>query len=108
MAGNVAGGETTVPYEDGHYSKRVTALEPPHRHEFEVIEQRLPSDHGVTLLSGAFSLREMPSNHTDLSITTSYRSRLRPRWLAEPIEALVCRRLQRYLLDAIEAKSNAA
>jgi hypothetical protein len=104
-AARAPGDETILPYVDGHYSKRVTTFDPPHRHEFEVIEQQLAADHGVTMLGGTFTLRELPSHHTDLAVGTSFRSRLRPRWLAEPLESLLCRRLQTYLLDAIEAES---
>jgi hypothetical protein len=85
----------------------VTLLEPPRRYEFEVIEQRLSSDRGVKLLSGVFDLRELPASQIDLSITTRYTSRIRPRWLAEPVEAMLCRRLHRHVLDAIQAKAAA-
>jgi hypothetical protein len=101
------GDETTLQYADGQYTKRVTLLEPPRRYEFEVIEQRLSSDRGVKLLSGVFDLRELPASQIDLSITTRYTSRIRPRWLAEPVEAMLCRRLHRHVLDAIQAKAAA-
>jgi hypothetical protein len=95
---------TILPYEGGHYERRVTKLEPPYRYEFDVVDQRLETDRGVMLLSGAFNLRAMSGTQTDLAITTRYVSRIRPRWFAEPVEALLCRRLHRHLLDAIEAK----
>ena len=101
----VQGDELTLPYSGGHYSRRIVRLEPPHRYEFDVIEQQMSSDRGVTLLSGAYTLRELSAAETDLSITTRYASRIRPRWLGEPIEAFLCRRLQRHLLDAVQAKS---
>jgi len=100
----VEGHATTLPYDGGHYARRITRLEPPMRYEFEVIDQRLTSDRGVMLLSGAFTLHAMSATQTDLAITTRYVSRIRPRWLAEPVEAMLCRRLHRHLLDSIEAK----
>ena len=97
-------GETTLRYEDGHYTKRVTEREPPNRYEFEVIDQSLSADRGVTLLSGNFQLRTLATDQTDLAMTTRYTSRIAPRWLAEPVEAMLCRRLHRHVLDAVRAK----
>jgi hypothetical protein len=99
------GEETTLHYEDGHYAKRVKKLEPQRHYEFDVIDQRLASDRGVLLLSGAYTLDELSSKKTDLAITTRYTSRIGPRWLAEPIEGVLCRRLHKHLLDAIQAQS---
>jgi len=99
------GDQTTLPYDGGHYSKQVTKLEPPHRYEFDVTEQRMRSDRGVLLLSGAYTLRALSATQTDLSITTRYSSAIRPRWLAEPVERHLCRRLQGHLLDAVAAKA---
>jgi hypothetical protein len=101
----LVGEKTTLPYVGGHYSKQVTKLEPPHRYEFDVIDQQLSSDRGVLLLSGAFTLRELSATQTDLSITTRYASGIRPRWFAAPVERYLCRRLQRHLLDTIQAKA---
>jgi hypothetical protein len=56
------------------------------------------------LLSGAYTLHAMSATQTDLAITTRYVSRIRPRWLANPVEGVLCRRLHRHLLDAIAAK----
>jgi hypothetical protein len=81
----VEGEATTLPYEGGHYARQITKLEPPYRYEFEVIDQRLASDRGVTLMSGAFTLHALSATQTDLAITTRYSSRIRPRWLAEPV-----------------------
>jgi len=99
------GEETTLHYEDGHYAKRVKKLEPQRHYEFDVIDQRLASDRGVLLLSVAYTLDELSSKKTDLAITTRYTSRIGPRWLAEPIEGVLCRRLHKHLLDAIQAQS---
>jgi hypothetical protein len=102
----VEGDEKTLRYEDGHYAKRVSRLEPQRHHEFDVIEQRLASDRGVMLLGGAYTLRALSANQTDLAITTRYTSRIGPRWFAEPIEGLICRRLHKHLLDAIQAQAH--
>ncbi len=99
------GEETKLLYEDGHYAKRVTKLELQRHYEFDVIDQRLASDRGVLLLSGAYTLVELSLNRTDLAITTRYTSRVGPRWLAEPTEAFLCRRLHKHLLDAVQAQS---
>jgi uncharacterized protein YndB with AHSA1/START domain len=99
------GDETTLRYEDGHYAKRVSKLEPEHHYEFDVIDQRLASDRGVTLLSGAYTLRELSDKQTDLAITTRYASRIGPRWIAKPMETFLCRRLHKHLLDAIQTQA---
>jgi hypothetical protein len=102
---SAAGDETTLRYEDGHYARRITKLEPQRHYEFDVIDQRLASARGVMLLSGAYILRELSADQTDLAITTRYSSRIGPRWFAEPIEAYLCRRLHTHLLDAIQAQA---
>lgn len=99
------GREATLNYMRGHYTRRVVRLEPPRFYEFEVVDQRLPGDRGVTLLRGAYTLRQIDSTHTDLSITTTYSSGLRPRWLLQPLEGVVARRLQRHLLAAIKRRA---
>jgi len=99
------GAETTLRYAGGHYARRVVRLEPARRYEFEVTEQRLTTDRGVTLLGGAYALRPLSPNQSDLSITTVYSSRLRPRWLFDSVEAAICRRLQRHLLAAIAQRA---
>jgi hypothetical protein len=99
------GDETILRYQDGHYAKRVSKVEPNHHYKFDVIDQRLASDRGVTLLSGAYTLRELAAKQTDLAITTRYTSRIGPRWIAEPIESFLCRRLHKHLLDAIQTQA---
>jgi hypothetical protein len=93
--------ETTLRYADGHYARRAVHFDPPRRYEFEVIEQQLAKDRGVKLLYGAYDVRAVDAYHTDLSITTVYSSRLRPRWLMQALETAICRRLQHHLLAAI-------
>jgi hypothetical protein len=95
------GQDRTLLYEGGHYARRVVRLEPPHRYEFDVVEQRLANDRGVMLLGGSFALRQLGADYTDLSITTVYSSRFRPRWAFQALETLICRRLQRHLLAEI-------
>jgi len=99
------GRETTLRYAGGHYARRVVRHEPPRSHEFEVTEQRIAKDRGVILVGGAYALRKFGPNHTDLSITTVYSSRLRPRWLFQSLESAICRRLQRHLLEAIAKRA---
>jgi hypothetical protein len=100
----VEGEATTLSYVGGHYARRITRFERPSRYEFEVIDQKLASDRGVMLLSGAFTLHASTPTETDLAISTRYVSRIRPRWLAEPVEAALCRQLHRHLFDSIESQ----
>jgi hypothetical protein len=99
------GEETTLHYAGGHYVRRVVRLEPPHSYEFEVIDQRFAKERGVMFMGGAYDLRTIDPNHTDLSITTVYSSGLRPRWVFQPLETAICRRLQRHLLAGIAQRA---
>jgi hypothetical protein len=99
------GRETTLRYAGGHYARRVVRLEPSRSYEFEVTEQRLDKDRGVMLLGGAYALRNLGADQTDLSITTVYASGLRPRWLFQSVETAICRQLQRHLLAAIAKRA---
>ncbi len=99
------GRETTLRYDGGHYARRVVRHEPPRSYEFEVTQQQLAKDRGVMLLGGAYALRTVGPDQTDLSITTVYSSRLRPRWLFQSVESAICRRLQRHLLAAVASRA---
>lgn len=103
-AKSAVGDEATCLYEGGYLKKRVTRLEPCAHCGFEVIEQNLPVGGGLILTGGGYSLRELSSRSTEVSVTTRYVSRHRPRWLWKRIEATVCHMFHRHLLSAMRRK----
>ncbi len=98
-------GQSRCLYEGGHLLKRVTRIEPSRLYEFAVVEQNLALPRGVLLCGGAYTLRELPGEHTELAVTTRYLSHRGPRWLWRPIEAMVCHLFHRHLLAAIQKKT---
>lgn len=100
-------GHARCLYERGHLLKRTTHIEPGRLYEFAVVEQQLSLPRGVRLCGGSYTLRELPGENTELSVTTRYRSHRGPRWLWRPIEAMVCHLFHRYLLSAIQNKAEA-
>jgi len=103
---NLAPGEhAKCLYQGGHLLKCVTRIVPSRLYEFEVVEQELALPTGVLLCGGAYTLRELPGQHTELAVTTRYLSQRGPRWLWRPIEATVCHLFHRHLLSAIRKKA---
>ena len=90
-------------YTEGHLKKRVTAIEPERRYEFEVAEQQLHVC-SVALQGGHYVLRAHADGRTLVEAATRYHSPLRPRWLFRPIERFVCHRFHRFLLGAMQRR----
>jgi hypothetical protein len=95
------GDEARCDYRGGHLIKRVTAVEPGHSYVFQVVQQALRVGGGMRLLGGGYSLRELTPTATEVSAVTRYRSPLWPRWLWQPVEALVCHAFHRHILRAM-------
>jgi hypothetical protein len=95
------GDEARCLYEGGHLRKRVTQLDRGRFYEFAVVEQDLAVGGGMKLLSGGYSLRELPNGCTEVALATSYVGVKRPRWLWTRIEAAVCHTFHRYILGAM-------
>jgi hypothetical protein len=102
---SVVGDQATCLYEGGHLLKRVTKIDRCRQYVFSVVEQNLAVGGGVRLTGGSYSLRDLLYGRTELSITTQYTSRNRPRWLVQPIEECVCHMFHRHLLGAIRIKA---
>jgi len=106
---SAVGDQATCLYQGGHLLKRVTKIELHRQYEFTVVEQQLDvGGGGVRLSGGCYSLRELPTGRTELSIVTRYTSRNRPRWLVQPVEEVVCHLFHRHLLGAIKGKAESA
>jgi hypothetical protein len=87
-------------YREGGLIKRIATVEPPHDLRFEVVEQRLGIEGCALTLGGSYQLRPC-ENATELLLTTNYRAYLRPRFLWQPLEALLVGRLHKHILDGI-------
>lgn len=95
------GDEALCRYEGGHLLKRITHVEPGVRYAFEVARQDLQLGRGLRLHGGSYALRPLDGQSTELAVTTNYSAGTGPAWLLRPVEAFVCHRFHRYLLDAI-------
>lgn len=100
---SAVGDEAMCHYTEGHLKKRVTAIEPERRYEFEVAEQQLHVC-SVALQGGHYVLRAHADGRTLVEAATRYHSPLRPRWLFRPIERFVCHRFHRFLLGAMQRR----
>ena len=105
-AKSAVGDEARCIYDSGHLVKRVTAIDPGRRYEFEITEQCL-AVRGLALHGGHYALRERPDGGTVVETATRYRSPRRPRWLWQPIEAFVCHRFHHHLLGAMQRRLQA-
>ena len=93
---------TTVrcEYEGGDLVKRITAVDSPCWLRFDVIEQRLGIEDCVRTLGGSYQISPC-GDATEVVLTTSYRSFLRPRSLWRLFEAFVVTRLHHHILQGV-------
>jgi hypothetical protein len=91
----------TCVYDTGYLVKRVTHVDKPRRYDFEITEQMLDLGGRVRLTGGSYSLMALPGGGTRVVLTTRYSGGRRPRWLARPIEAVVCHSFHRFMLRAM-------
>ncbi|MGA8223354.1 MAG: SRPBCC family protein [Candidatus Acidiferrales bacterium] len=102
------GGKTRVgssvqcTYDSGHLAKRITAVEPPHRLEFDVIEQRIGIEGCITTLGGSYRIQARGAD-SEIILTTNYLGHLRPRRLWRPFERFLAHQLHTHILDGMRA-----
>jgi len=89
-------------YKSGDLVKRITAVDPPHFLQFEVVEQRLGIEACVLTLGGSYQIRSC-ANTTDVLLITNYNAYLRPRFLWRPFEAFLVSQLHRHILRGVSA-----
>lgn len=100
------GGKTRVgatircTYRGGDLLKRITVFDPPHRVEFEVIEQALGVESCVLALGGSYTIVPC-GNGIDVALCTHYRAYLHPRHLWRRLESLLVHQLHRHILSGI-------
>jgi hypothetical protein len=98
---SAVGDEATCVYDRGYLVKRVTDVDRPRRLSFEVLAQDLEIGRGIELAGGAYTLRPLARDRTDVELATRYTSRQRPRWFWRPIEAAACHLFHRHILRAM-------
>lgn len=105
------GGKVRCIYSAGDLVKRITAFDPPHLLQFEVVEQCLGIERFVRLTGGSWRVHRRRDG-AELVLVTNYRALLRPRRLWRPLEKLLARQLHRHILhgvrEALPARSPAA
>lgn len=87
-------------YHGGELLKRITAVEPPHRVEFEVIAQRLGIEGCALTLGGSYQIRPCGDGIV-LVLRTNYRAYLRPRCLWRHVEAFLIGQLHGHILRGV-------
>jgi hypothetical protein len=98
---SAVGDVTRCVYREGHLLKRVMEIVPWQLCRFEVLEQDLPIAGGLRLVSGSYTLSELPDRSTRVELETRYVSPRYPRWLWGPIEVAVCHAFHGHILGAM-------
>lgn len=89
-------------YTEGDLVKRITAVEPPHFLQFEVVEQRLGIEGCSLTLSGSYQVYSYGAS-TEVVLVTNYLAFLIPRSLWRPLEAILVTQLHRHILCGVHA-----
>jgi hypothetical protein len=90
----------TCVYDKGRITKQVTEVEPGRRLAFRVVEQGFER-HAMTLYGGSFEFETIAPDRTGVSLQTTYRPHLAPRWCWRPFEQYTVHTLHRHVLDAM-------
>lgn len=100
------GGKTDVGatvrciYSTGEVVKCITAVDRPHRIEFEVVEQRLGIERCARTLGGSYRISPC-GDGVDVELVTKYRAFLGPRRLWRFLESLLVSSLHGHILSGI-------
>jgi len=97
---NQPGASIVCTYEGGHLVKRITSVDAPRLLRFEVVEQDLGIENCISLAEGSYEIRDR-GRGCELLLTTTYRGRLRPRWLWRPLERALAHAVHRHILRGI-------
>jgi hypothetical protein len=98
-SGRVAavGDVRTCVYDKGRLTKRVTEVEPGRRLAFAVVEQGFER-HSMTLVGGGFELEPVGADRTRVTLWTTYRPHLGPRWCWRGLESYTVHTLHGHVL----------
>jgi hypothetical protein len=91
----------TCVYDKGRLTKRVTEVEPGRRFAFTVVEQGFER-HAMKVFGGSFEFEpQADGRQTRVTLTTTYRSNLAPRWCWRPFEELTVHTLHGHVLSGM-------
>ena len=93
----------TCVYDKGRLTKRITQVEPNRLLAFRVVEQGFER-HAMTLYGGGFAFEpadEGGAPRTRVTLTTTYRSHLSPRWCWRPFEEFTVHTLHGHILGGM-------
>ena len=102
-----APGDTrTCVYDKGRLTKRVTAVDPGRRFAFRVVEQGFER-HSMTLEGGSFDFEPVKGapRRTRVTLTTTYRPHLGPRWCWRPFEKYTVHTLHSHVLRGMDEQA---
>ena len=99
VSGRVAavGDVRTCVYDKGRLTKRVTEVQPGRRLAFAVVEQRFER-HSMTLVGGSFQFDSAGTDRTRVTLSTTYRPHLAPRWCWRALEERTVHTLHNHVL----------
>jgi hypothetical protein len=97
------GATVRCTYNGGDLVKRITAVEPPHFLQFDVIAQHLGIESCALTSSGSYEIHASGSA-ADVLLITNYQAYLYPRFLWRPLEALLVKQLHRHILHGVRAE----
>jgi hypothetical protein len=102
----VVGDLKTCVYDKGRLTKRITAVEPRRRLAFRVVEQGF-EQHAMTLSDGGFDFAPFgdDADRSQVTLTTTYRSHLGPRWCWRPFERFTVHTLHRHVLRGMKEEA---
>jgi hypothetical protein len=94
-------------YNKGHITKRIRTVEPSRFLGFEVIEQQIGYERDIRLVGGSFAFAPLGTEDTLVTLTTTYRPRLAPRFCWRRGEALAIHTLHRHVLEGMRQAAEA-
>lgn len=98
----IRGAHVECIYRSGSLVKRMTAVEPPARMEFDVLDQELGIEDCARAISGGYRITASGSG-SRVALTTRYLASLHPRWLWRPVEHYLAHRLHRHVLGGMRS-----
>ena len=104
MEGTGVGARRTCHFDRGRIDEVVSAWDPPHRMELEIVHWTLPGRHWLGYLSASYELRPADNGETEVARITTISSNLRPSWYWRPLEHLGVRAEHDYLLQDVKRR----
>jgi hypothetical protein len=92
-------------YNKGQITKRIVVVEPGRRLGFEIIEQQIGYERDVQLLGGSFEFEALGPGQTRVTLVSSYRPLLLPRFCWRWGERIAFRTLHGHVLEGMRLRA---